>query len=191
MHRYGFGALLADDQWDRLVHGFPVTSFVPRQVLLAQGTLGKGIHLLLNGRVRVESVYADGTADPLAFRSRGEIFGESVLAGGRLSRNATVTALSGCTTIYTLAERFQGRLKELGFAPFCGRAFSNGRSRATRSGSNSPACPPNGDFPPPWCTWRRWWGSRPRPPSPTAPRVPAPGASLRFPCHSKRPAGLP
>ena len=117
MRRYGFGALLADDQWDRLIHSFPVTFFVPGQVLLAQGAPGKGIHLLLDGRVRVESVYADGTAAPLAFRSRGEVLGESVLAGGGLSRNATVTALSDCVTICTFAERFQGRLKELGLVP--------------------------------------------------------------------------
>ena len=117
MHRYGFGALLTDDQWDHLTHGFSVTPFVAGEVLLSQGSQGKGIHLLLSGRVRVESVYADGTAAPLAFRSRGEILGESVLAGGGLSRNATVTALSSCVTIHTFAERFQRRLKELDLVP--------------------------------------------------------------------------
>ena len=117
MHRHGFGGLLTDDQWHRLVSSNPLSPFKDGQVLLRQGETGTGVHLILDGRLRVESVYADGTAAPLAFRSRGEILGESALAGGGLTRNATVTALSTGATVHILAERFQARLKELGLLP--------------------------------------------------------------------------
>ena len=113
MRRHGFGGLLTDDQWHRLVSSIPPGPFTCGQVLLYQGDTGTGVHLVLYGRLRVESVHADGTRMPLAFRSRGEILGESVLAGGGVPRNATVIALTDGATIHLPAERFQRRLTEL------------------------------------------------------------------------------
>lgn len=113
MRRHGFGGLLTDDQWHRLVSSTHPSAFTRGQVLLHQGDTGTGVHLILDGRLRVESVYVDGTRAPLAFRSRGEILGESVLAGGGVTRSATVVALTDGATIHLPAERFQHRLKEL------------------------------------------------------------------------------
>ncbi|WP_026119220.1 Crp/Fnr family transcriptional regulator [Nocardiopsis ganjiahuensis] len=114
MRRHGFGGLLSDEQWRQLISMAPRHPFSTGQALLNQGDTGQGIHLMISGRVRVVSVYADGTAAPLAFRARGEILGESVLAGGGRTCSATVTALSGGSTVYLSAERFQSRLRELG-----------------------------------------------------------------------------
>lgn len=113
MRRHGFGGLLTDDQWYRLVSSAPPSPFAQGQVLLHQGDTGTGIHLILDGRLRVESVHADGTRAALAFRSRGEILGESVLAGGGVTRNASVVALTDGATVHLPTERFQYRLTEL------------------------------------------------------------------------------
>lgn len=113
MRRHGFGGLLTDDQWHRLISSTPPSTFTGGQVLLRQGDTGTGVHLILDGRLRVESVYVDGTRAPLAFRSRGEILGESVLAGGEVARSATVVALTDGAAVHLPAERFQRRLEEL------------------------------------------------------------------------------
>ncbi|WP_049567070.1 Crp/Fnr family transcriptional regulator [Nocardiopsis sp. SBT366] len=113
MPRHGFGELVSDELWSRLVSSAPHRPFEAGQALINQGDIGQGVHLILSGRARVESVYADGTSAPLAFRTHGEILGESVLAGGGRTRNATVTALCGGSTAYLPAERFQNRLREL------------------------------------------------------------------------------
>lgn len=113
MRRHGFGGLVSDERWNQLVSSAPHHPFSTGQALLNQGDTGQGIHLILSGRARVVSVYADGTSAPLAFRSCGEILGESVLAGRGRARNATVTALSDGSTVYLSAERFQSRLREL------------------------------------------------------------------------------
>jgi CRP-like cAMP-binding protein len=116
MRRRGFGGLVSDERWKQLVSVASRRSFSTGQALLHQGDTGHGVHLMLSGRVRVVSAYADGTSAPLAFRTRGEILGESVLAGGGRTRNATVTALSDGSTAYLSAERFQSRLRELSLA---------------------------------------------------------------------------
>lgn len=117
MRRHGFGGLLSDEQWNQLVSTAQRRSFRPGEALLNQGDQGLGVHLMLSGRARVASVYADGTSAPLAFRTYGEILGESVLAGGGRTCNATVTALSASSTAYLGAGRFQGRLRELDLVP--------------------------------------------------------------------------
>lgn len=113
MRRHGFSGLLSDEQWNQLVSSASRRVFRSGDALLNQGDTGLGVHLVLSGRVRVVSVYADGTSAPLAFRTRGEILGEPVLAGGGRTRNATVTALCEGSTAYLPAERFQNRLRDL------------------------------------------------------------------------------
>lgn len=114
MLRHGFGGLLTDREWDRLTVSVPPTPFTPGQALLRQGDTGSGVHLMLSGRARVESVRADGTSVPLAFRSYGDVLGESVLAGEGRARNATVTAMGAGSTAYLSAAHFQRRLTALG-----------------------------------------------------------------------------
>ncbi|MFE9243840.1 Crp/Fnr family transcriptional regulator [Nocardiopsis sp. NPDC006938] len=113
MPRHGFGSLLTDEQWSELVSTAHRRSYGAGEALLNQGAHGLGVHLVLSGRVRVVSLYPDGTSAPLAYRTRGEILGESVLAGGGRACNATVTALAESRTAYLSAERFQTRLREL------------------------------------------------------------------------------
>ena len=117
MRRRGFGGLISDEQWKQLVSSASRRPFSTGQALLHQGDTGHGVHLLLSGRVRVVSDYADGTSAPLAFRTCGEILGESVLAGGGRTCNATVTALSDGSTAYLTTEHFQRKIRELDIMP--------------------------------------------------------------------------
>lgn len=111
MRRRGFGGLVSDEQWKQLVSEASRRPFSAGKTLLHQGVTGHGVHLMLSGRVRVVSDYADGTSAPLAFRTCGEILGESVLAGGGRTCNATVTALSGGSTAYLTTEHFQRKIR--------------------------------------------------------------------------------
>ncbi|MGW8527309.1 MULTISPECIES: Crp/Fnr family transcriptional regulator [Nocardiopsidaceae] len=113
MPRHGFGGLLTDLEWARLTVAIPRTPFTPGQTLLRQGETGSGVHLILSGRARVETTRTDGTSVPLAFRSYGDVLGESVLAGEGRARNATVTAMCEGSTVYLTAPHFQSRLTEL------------------------------------------------------------------------------
>lgn len=113
MRRRGFGGLISDEQWNEFVSTASYRPFTTGQALLNQGDTVHGVHLMLSGRVRVVSVYADGTSALLAFRTCGEILGESALAGGGRTCNATVTALSDGSMAYLTAEHFQRKLREL------------------------------------------------------------------------------
>lgn len=117
MRRRGFGGLISDEQWKQLVSAASHRLFSAGQVLLRQGETGHGVYLMLSGRVRVVSVYADGTSTPLAFRTCGEILGESVLAGAGRTCNATVTALCDGGTAYLSTERFQRKIRDLDLVP--------------------------------------------------------------------------
>lgn len=117
MRRRGFGGLVSDEQWKQLVSAASRRPFSTGQALLHQGDTGHGVYLMLSGRVRVVSDYADGTSAPLAFRACGEILGESVLAGSGRTCNATVTALSDGSTAYLTTEHFQRKIRELDLMP--------------------------------------------------------------------------
>ncbi|MEV6819778.1 Crp/Fnr family transcriptional regulator [Nocardiopsis dassonvillei] len=114
MDRHGFGGLVTDEQWERLTASAVTRRFVRGEALLRQGEVGGGVHLMLNGRAKVVSIRADGSCVPLAFRTRGEMLGESVLAGAERPRNATVTALCPSTTAFLPADRFRRVVDELG-----------------------------------------------------------------------------
>ncbi|WP_435108595.1 Crp/Fnr family transcriptional regulator [Nocardiopsis synnemataformans] len=113
MDRHGFGGLVTDEQWERLTASAMTRRFAQGEALLRQGEVGGGVHLMLNGRAKVVSVRADGSCVPLAFRTRGEMLGESVLAGAQRPRNATVTALCPSSTAFLPADRFRRVVDEL------------------------------------------------------------------------------
>ncbi|MFD6095185.1 Crp/Fnr family transcriptional regulator [Nocardiopsis flavescens] len=113
MRRRGFGGLLTDEQWSRLTSTAKRVPFTEGQILLHQGAEANGVHLILSGRVRVVVARADGSSVPLAFRTHGEVLGESVLGGEKNIRSATVTALGHGATVYLSARDFQHRLSEL------------------------------------------------------------------------------
>ncbi|OOC54296.1 MULTISPECIES: Crp/Fnr family transcriptional regulator [Nocardiopsis] len=117
MDRRGFGGLVTDGQWERLLASAVPRTFAEGQMLLRQGEVGGGIHLMVRGRAKVVSVRADGSCVPLAFRTCGEMLGESALAGAGRPRSATVTALSPTSTAFLPVERFQRLLAELGLEP--------------------------------------------------------------------------
>lgn len=112
MSRRGFGGLVTDAQWSRLVSEGVRIPFAEGETLLGQGGTDGGVHLVLSGRTRVVSVQQDGTSVPLAFRTRGEVLGEGSLTGGE--RSATVTALGATTTAFLPSERFRRLLDDLG-----------------------------------------------------------------------------
>lgn len=114
MRRRGFGGMITDVQWRQLLHGVPRRPFDAGQTLLRQGEAGVGVHLVLSGHARVVSLHEDGTAVPLAFRTCGEVLGESVLVGRDRARNATVTAMGPGSTAFLKASDFRRRLTELG-----------------------------------------------------------------------------
>ncbi|MCY9783133.1 Crp/Fnr family transcriptional regulator [Nocardiopsis sp. EMB25] len=112
MNRHGFGGMVTDAQWSRLVSEAVRRPFTEGETLLHQGGTDSGVHLVLSGRTRVVSVQEDGTSVPLAFRTRGEVLGEGSLAGGE--RGATVTALGPTTTAFLTSHRFRRLLDDLG-----------------------------------------------------------------------------
>ncbi len=113
MDRHGFGGLVTDEQWERLTASAVTRRFAQGEALLRQGEVGGGVHLMLKGRAKVVSIRADGSCVPLAFRTRGEMLGESVLAGAERPRNATVTALCPSSTAFLPADRFRRVVDEL------------------------------------------------------------------------------
>ncbi|WP_017570382.1 Crp/Fnr family transcriptional regulator [Nocardiopsis halotolerans] len=121
MDRRGFGGLVTDGQWERLLASALPRMFAAGDTLLRQGEVGRGVHLMVSGRAKVVSFRADGSCVPLAFRACGEMLGESSLAGDR-PRSATVTALSPSSTAFLPAERFQRLLAELGLEPVLWRS---------------------------------------------------------------------
>lgn len=114
MGRRGFGGLVSDGQWERLLASAVPRTFTAGQTLLRQGEASGGVHLMVGGRAKVVSVRADGSCVPLAFRASGEMLGESALVGAERPRNATVTALCPGSTAFLPALRFQRLLTELG-----------------------------------------------------------------------------
>ncbi|MFV2196939.1 Crp/Fnr family transcriptional regulator [Nocardiopsis sp. LOL_012] len=113
MRRHGFGGLVTDEQWRRLVAAAVPRTFTTGDALLRQGETGAGVHLMVSGRAKVVFLRADGSRVPLAFRACGEMLGESALVGAERPRNATVTALCPSTTAFLPAARFQRLLSEL------------------------------------------------------------------------------
>ncbi|WP_028648215.1 Crp/Fnr family transcriptional regulator [Nocardiopsis sp. CNT312] len=123
MSRHGFGGLVTDEQWRRLVHAAVPRTFATGDTVLRQGEPGAGVHLMVSGRAKVVLLRADGSRVPLAFRACGEMLGESVLAGAQHPRSATVTALCPSTTAFLTAARFQRLLSDLDLQSALVRSF--------------------------------------------------------------------
>jgi CRP-like cAMP-binding protein len=105
--RQGFGGLLTDDQWARLVKAGRARTFYENDVFIRQGDRENCVFLLVSGVVKVTMVRADGTGLLLAVRGPGESLGEmSALSG--LAHTATITAASGsCLTSVLTCMQFR------------------------------------------------------------------------------------
>lgn len=102
-----FGALSADDL-DALVTEMRETHYASSQVVFARGDVGRDIHLVIKGRVRLSVLTAEGRELSFAHAEAGQIFGEiAVLDGGE--RTADATAVGKVTTL-TLSKSSLQRL---------------------------------------------------------------------------------
>lgn len=67
----------------------------PGDVILAQGSPGKGVFFIINGSIVVEKEMPDGSVVELAVLTEGEVFGEMSCLSGEVV-NATIRAKSAC-----------------------------------------------------------------------------------------------
>lgn len=113
MARQGFGALLSDDTWTRLLAQGAHRRFDDGEVIIRQGELDSTVFLLAEGIVKVTSDRVEGGASLLALRGPGEALGEfSALSG--LVRTATVTACGGpCVTRALIGPHFNLLVRRL------------------------------------------------------------------------------
>jgi hypothetical protein len=69
-----------------------VKHYAKGEIVVAEGHILGGLHLLLRGRAALTTANADGEAVPIATLTRGEYFGESALLSTGVS-DVTITAL--------------------------------------------------------------------------------------------------
>jgi len=80
------------------------------QLIFERGDAGQGLYLVVEGRVRLSVLSADGKVLSFGHASRGDIFGEIAMLDGQ-ARTADATALTRVTTT-TLAHSSLKRLME-------------------------------------------------------------------------------
>jgi CRP-like cAMP-binding protein len=101
----GLCALVSRELWEALLRGGVRRSHAAGEALLRQGERGTHVLVLVDGRVKVTCLEANGMEVLLAIRGPGEILGEmSALDGGVAS--ATVTALCLCQVHRMTARSF-------------------------------------------------------------------------------------
>jgi len=74
------------------------TNFAPNQVIFQRGDTGSDLYLVLEGRVRLSILTAEGREFSFAHASRGAIFGEIAVLDGA-ARSADATAISPVTVM--------------------------------------------------------------------------------------------
>jgi CRP/FNR family cyclic AMP-dependent transcriptional regulator len=85
-------------------------TYASGQLIFGRGDPGEEIHLVVEGRVRLSVLSADGRVLSLGHASRGDIFGEIAALDGQ-ARTADATALTGVHTM-TLSRASLNRLME-------------------------------------------------------------------------------
>lgn len=111
--RSGFGAVLSEEDWGRLVQDGRPRRYRPGDVLMRQGDAAEHVTVLMTGQVKITRLEPDGEEVLLAVRGAGEVLGEISVFDGR-PRSATVEALRPCTTRILPAPAFRRFIEERG-----------------------------------------------------------------------------
>jgi CRP/FNR family cyclic AMP-dependent transcriptional regulator len=101
----GLGAMLTQAQWNELLAAGAVRRFPPDVTLMREGDIGRVLHVLHRGRVKVGLSGLDGFGMPLAVRGPGEVLGEISVLGG-IPRTATIVTIDSCDVRIVPAARF-------------------------------------------------------------------------------------
>ncbi len=112
--RKGFGGLLSDDQWARLLKAGRTRRFRENERIIGQDDRDTTVFLLAEGLVKVSIVGAEGVESLLAVRGPGESLGEMAALSG-LPRTATVVASDGgCLTRVLSSAQFRTLTADMG-----------------------------------------------------------------------------
>ncbi|MCG5056261.1 MAG: Crp/Fnr family transcriptional regulator [Myxococcales bacterium] len=97
---------LANEVLERLATSAKGETFKARQVVYLPGDRSYGVHLIVEGRVKVSKVTRDGKELTLAYRTSGDFFGEAcVLDGG--PREEMVESMESTATVELVREEFE------------------------------------------------------------------------------------
>lgn len=114
MGKQGFGALLTNEQWNRLASAGNRRVFARGAVVVRQGETAETVHLLGEGNVKINVARADGADSLIGLRGPGEPLGELSAYSG-LPRTATASATGGpCLTHVLTGGRFRHLVAEMG-----------------------------------------------------------------------------
>lgn len=112
--RLGFGGLLSDEQWQRLLQAGTRRGFRGSERIIRQGDEDDTVYLLAHGTVKVSLLRSDGIESLVAVRGPGEALGEMAALSG-LPRTVTVSVLTGpCHTRALSGERFRLIVHDMG-----------------------------------------------------------------------------
>lgn len=106
--RLGVYSPLDDETFDELRPYMVEQTWQPGDIIVRQGDPGDTFYVIVDGKVSVERGNASSTngRDQLAQLSNGDFFGEMALLSDE-PRNATVTAMSTCTTLNLTRNAFE------------------------------------------------------------------------------------
>lgn len=98
-------ARLADDDLGALASRGQERAFKSGAIVFREGEPGDALHVVMDGRVRMSVLSADGLEATLALMDRGDCFGELALVDGG-PRSATATAIDASRTFVVTREDF-------------------------------------------------------------------------------------
>lgn len=104
-------ARLTDEERRALARRGVLRRFARGAVIFGEGDPGAALYIVIEGRVRVSRLHADGGEAVLAFRGPGEALGELSLLDG-LPRSAAVTATEDSTALVISRLAFEAWLRE-------------------------------------------------------------------------------
>jgi len=110
----GLAGILTAETWSRLIAAGIARVFEPGWVLMDQGAPADHVVVVLDGRVKLTKVDAQGNTLVLAIRGPGELVGELGLLQPDRRRTATVTAVDRCSTRVVPLDEFTTLARDLG-----------------------------------------------------------------------------
>jgi CRP/FNR family cyclic AMP-dependent transcriptional regulator len=101
-----FGGLAEADLL-RVASQMRESSYPPGQAIFARGDIGKDVYLVLEGRVRLSVLSAEGRELSFSCAGPGDVFGEiaALDGGGRTADATAVTAIRAMTLSHTALQR--------------------------------------------------------------------------------------
>jgi CRP/FNR family transcriptional regulator len=102
---------LSDQQTSSLLERTNVYSFGKDEVIMMAGEEASRMYIVLKGQVRVVDITADGQERVMAFRHRGESFGDMGMLDNKTD-SATVIANEPCKVLFISKDVFEGLFME-------------------------------------------------------------------------------